>query len=207
VTKPTNSVRVFGIIPAAGQSRRMGRPKQLLHIAGQPMLLHVAGVVLDGGVEGLVVVTQTALVGELGLDRSDDLLVAVNDDPDSAMIDSVVLGINRLASVHGVRSPDGILVLPADCPGVDGAAVRACAEAYRRAPGRIIVAAYRGRRGHPMVFPFGLVPEVRGLARTGGLDQLLAVHPDLVVESAGDSEGVVGDMDTAEDYSRFRREP
>ena len=207
MTSAARPVRVFGVVPAAGQSRRMGQPKQLMPVDGRPMLLVVIDSLLGGGIDGLAVVTGSDLVARLNLTQRADLQTVVNDDAASAMIDSVLMGIESLESAHGLRPADGLLVLPADHPGVGADLIRACADAYRAQPQRLIVATYRAQRGHPLVFPFEFVPELRQLAHTGGLNQLLDTRRDRLVELDCRHAGVVGDLDTLDDYRQLGEPP
>jgi hypothetical protein len=63
----SSQVRVFGLIPAAGWSRRMGKPKQLLPWGRATILETVMDTVGAGGVDGLVVVTHSRIVAALDL--------------------------------------------------------------------------------------------------------------------------------------------
>ena len=45
--------RVFGIIAAAGRSRRMGQPKQLLAIDGAPLLVRMIDLMLAAALDGI----------------------------------------------------------------------------------------------------------------------------------------------------------
>jgi molybdenum cofactor cytidylyltransferase len=181
----------------------MGGPKQLIDVGGRPMLVAVIEQAISGGVDGLVVVTRTSLPAELGLDDRADLHLAVNDDPESEMIDSILLGLDRVWSAYAAAPEEGILVLPGDCAEVGAEAVRAVSEYYRGRPGILVVAARQGKRGHPLVFPFGLAGEVRELAGTGGLNQLPDRHADRLVEVECGQAGVTRDVDTPEDYRRL----
>lgn len=58
------SAGVVGVVLAAGLSRRMGEPKQLLNVVGQPLVRYAARAMLDAEpVGGVLVVTPP---GELG---------------------------------------------------------------------------------------------------------------------------------------------
>ena len=56
--------RTFGLIPAAGKSRRMGRPKLTLPLAARTVLEAVLDTVRQGGVETVLVVVGPD--GEIG---------------------------------------------------------------------------------------------------------------------------------------------
>lgn len=236
--------RVWAVVPAAGMSRRMGKPKQALPFGRSTMAGTVVRTLLEAGVVGVVVVTRSELIARLDLPSDPRVRTAINDDPESEMIDSIRIGLASLGTTEGLDrlaagSPDsllqtpvapsrdsvlgrstvatgggryvfqraakpaeedGVLVVPADMPGVGVDACRACMAAYDRDPSRIVVATHAGRRGHPMIFPFALKASVARLA--GGLRMLLDEYPDRILPVAVDDSGVTRDVDTPEDYEQ-----
>jgi molybdenum cofactor cytidylyltransferase len=48
-----SSARAFAIIPAAGESRRMGEPKLLLPVNGRPLIAHTISAWLSAGLTPL----------------------------------------------------------------------------------------------------------------------------------------------------------
>ncbi|MCP4592918.1 MAG: nucleotidyltransferase family protein [bacterium] len=195
-------IQVFAVIPAAGQSRRMGEPKQLLPMDGATMLESVIESVLEGGIDGLCVVTSRVIDEALLLSEDPRFILAHNDDPASEMIDSIRIGMNALADHCTVCEHDGLMVCPADMPGVTSADVRTVAGAYREAPGGAVIAAYQGKRGHPVVFPASWAEQVRQIG-DGGLKVLIERHSDRarLVECA--SPGVLVDLDTLQDFDEW----
>jgi molybdenum cofactor cytidylyltransferase len=77
---------------------------------------------------------------------------------------------------------------------------------WRSSPGKIMVPVYRGRRGHPTLFPFRLATEVFRLPPDQGLNSLLKMHAAEIVQIDFDSPAVVADLDTPEDYARLLAE-
>lgn len=201
-----NTPRIVAIIPAAGQSRRMGRPKQLLEIAGRPMLLGLLEMLRAAGVSRAIVVTTQAIAAALRLADLQQLTVVFNEDPQTQMIDSVRLGLCAATAGGAVRDPaaatDGYLVCPADHPGLSAGDVRACIEEFARHPEDIVIAARHGRRGHPIIFPAALAAIVRSSACDQGLNGLPAELPDRVRLIECSSEGVTRDVDTPDDLEQ-----
>ena len=192
-------VQVFAIIPAAGRATRMGRPKQLLPMGKATMLECVIEAVLDGDIDGLCVVTSSAIDGALPLSEDLRFITAVNDDADSDMLDSIRMGMAALNERRQVSDIDGYAVCPGDMPHISADDVRAVTQAYREGPRSIVIAAHGGVRGHPMVFPASLAPEVRAID-AGGLNVLVERHADRVRLIERESRGVIQDIDTPEDW-------
>ncbi len=199
---------VQAVIPAAGNSRRMGRPKQILPYGGSTLVGTVTRTLLSAGVDRVVVVMRSNLIDSADLPSDPRVVTAVNDRQDAAMIDSLRVGLDRLAlettaSIEQDASDDaktggGVLVVPGDMPMLSEAACRACIDAFAAAPDHIIIATYQGRRGHPMIFPWSMRSAVDEL--DGGLNQLPDRYRDRVrLVETGDS-GVTRDIDTEDDY-------
>lgn len=171
----------------------MGTSKQLLLLRNKPVLRHCVDTIAAAGLQDLVVVTtgtgQAACSEAL---HGAKVRIAVNNVPDSQMADSVRTGLRAVD-----ETCSGVLVCLVDHPLVSRATYQAIINAHQRSPGKIIIPAFEGRRGHPSLFPFPVIndifflPTLRDLVREDG-DRVLVVDvPD---------EGVVLDMDTQEDY-------
>ncbi len=171
----------------------MGTSKQLLLLRNKPVLRHCVDTIAAAGLQDLVVVTtgtgQAACSEAL---HGAKVRIAVNNVPDSQMADSVRTGLRAVD-----ETCSGVLVCLVDHPLVSRTTYQAIINAHQRSPGKIIIPAFEGRRGHPSLFPFPVIsdiffqPTLRDLVREDG-DRVLVVDvPD---------EGVVLDMDTQEDY-------
>jgi len=191
--------RVYGLIPAAGGSQRMGQPKQLLAWKGSTLLETVVATVLAGKVDGLVVVTTPPVAVALNLARSDRHFTVILDHPGGEMIDSIIAGVETLRRAYAPGDSDAFLVCPGDLPRMTAGLVRTCVAAYRAAPGRILVATTPQRRGHPIVVPFALAGDLAGL-RGAGLKGLLDRHPDHADRVCVSDDAAMTDVDTPADY-------
>lgn len=191
------AVELAAIIPAAGRSGRMGTPKQLLVVSGQPMLLGIVRALVDGGVRRVTVVVNPVLREKLP-PLPPQVDIAINDQPDTEMIDSIRIG---LAASTGV---DGYLICPSDAAGLSAADVRRCVDGFTQTPDRIVIATHAGRRGHPMIFPASLAAVVRSPQCDAGLNQLAKRHPQLVSEVPCDSPGTTANVNTPADYQKLK---
>lgn len=172
----------------------------MLSYRGSTLAARVTHTLLDAGVSGLVVVTRTELVGRLQLPDDPRVHVAINDDADSEMIDSIRIGLGTLGTFRP-EADDAVVVVPGDMPALSVDTCRACIEAYEADPRGIVIASYREKHGHPIIFPFA----VRAIVETleGGLRMLPSVSgvPVRYVES--DDPGVTTDVDTPADYEQL----
>jgi molybdenum cofactor cytidylyltransferase len=185
------------VILAAGSSRRLGRPKQLLPLDGAPLLQHVIDAADAADVGEIVVV-----LGHLADDIAANLALPpvaraiVNPDHSTGQASSLRAGIGAL---HARR--DRAVVLLGDQPHVSSAAIRAVADAADP----IARAAYCGTPGHPVAFRRSVWPELLAIEGDQGARAVLVTYADQthIIEMGGHQPA---DVDTEADYDRLRRE-
>jgi molybdenum cofactor cytidylyltransferase len=190
---------VSGVVLAAGRSRRLGRPKQLLPLAGKPLLAHVLENAAASALDEVVLVLGheaeaiRAAVGERGA------RVVVNPDHAAGQSTSLRAG---LAAVD--PRADAALFLLGDQPGVGPAIVDALIRAFRAGGTPIVIPSYGGRRANPALFARALFPELERVAGDEGARGVVRAHADSVlVVPVGDGP-TPGDVDTEEDYAALR---
>ncbi len=197
--------RVHALVLAAGQSRRMGRPKQTLPYGDGTMLDAVIDSVMDSTIDYLVVVANPTGAGTLLASLPERCEVAVNDDPHSEMIRSVQVGVMHLQTAFDPAETDGVLLLLSDQPEVGAGVITSMAEAYRlpRRPPGVLIATYGGRRGHPAVFGFEFLSKVLEWGGNRRLNELAELHPEAVREFAITTRHAPIDVNTPDDYERL----
>jgi CTP:molybdopterin cytidylyltransferase MocA len=164
--------RIFAVIPAAGRSSRMGRPKQLLDFNGQPMLFAVIGPLAEcEAIDSVLVVTNSLIASSLDLNEV-GASVVLNDEPDAEMIDSVRMGVVDLQQKHDLTLDDGIMICPGDQPGLTTENINRCCQTFMQAAGKIIIATHNGKTGHPLIFPASMIPFMMSSACDTGLREL-----------------------------------
>ncbi len=201
------SRRVFALVLAAGQSRRMGRPKQLLPYRDGTIIEAVLDAVLESSVDGLCVVANHEVHEFLGDDLPERCVIARNNNPQSEMLESVQIGAQTIRQEFEAADDDGVMVLLADQPQVSGGLITSCAEAWRlprKSPPGILIATYRGRRGHPTVFTIGVLNEIDDWPATRKLSELARLHADAVRELPITTAPMPLDVNTPEDYERLQ---
>ena len=194
--------RVFAIIPAAGLSERMGQPKQLLEFGSSTILQSVIETVLDGGIDGLIVVTNRTVADALDIAKDPRFLTAILENVEAEMLDSILLGVDGLAEKFKPNGSDAFMVCPGDVPGVTSDLIRRCADSYRDEPNSIVVAAHDKKPGHPIVVPFEMVEEIRPLKNTG-LRGILEIKSEHVRYVEARSAATQHDLDTPDDYRQL----
>jgi len=197
---------MFAILPAAGESRRMGRPKLLLPLGDSTVIARLVRALIDGGVdEVLVVVRPSDERLRHAAEEAGAYVVRPDVDP-ADMRQSVQFALDDLSRRESPDDRDGWMLIPADHPLLEPEIVRDLLTAWRRSDAPILIPTHAGRRGHPTLFRWSLASEVPGIAPHQGLNRLVKTHADDVIEYPVDSDHILMDMDTLEDYERLQVE-
>lgn len=199
--------RSVAIVPAAGASRRMGRPKLLLPFGGGTVIGAVVEALSGGGVGEVVVVAAPGDAALAGWVRERGLTLATNPRPEDGMLSTIRAGLAQLGGTVALAAAGRpVLITPGDLPRLSAATVRAVLAALA-AGAPLAVPVHEGRRGHPLGIAPPLLPEIDRLDPAVGLRALLARHPSSLREVAVDDPGALHDVDTPEDYARLAADP
>lgn len=203
----TSSFRSFAIIPAAGESRRMGAPKLLLPWKGSTVIECVLDAWGRSGVQSVVVVIRASdrLLAERI--RGDQVECVAAEPAPRDMKASILLGLDRLQSRFAPDSTDAVLIAPGDLPELSPQLLERVRTSYAPADGKIVVPTILGKRGHPVLFPWRLLEAAKSLAEEEGINVLLERYASLEV-SCDDlaSRRVWRDLDTPQDYEAGLRD-
>lgn len=193
------------LVLAAGSSRRLGEPKQLLDWEGRPLLQYVLERVRGlAGVEPVVAVLGCR--SERIMKRVDlsGATVVENLGWREGMGASLRAGLDALLAD---RSLEAVLVFLGDQPEVDPAVADRLREAQAASGKPAVIPRYRYARGHPVLIARSLWPRlIAGLKGDQGARNLFAAHPDWVEEVPIPSDPP-GDIDTPDDLHRLRNRP
>jgi molybdenum cofactor cytidylyltransferase len=185
--------RVTGLVLAAGGSKRLGRPKQLLPFGGVTLLDHTLGTARACGFDQLICVIGGGVVDEIratvDLSGAD---VIENHDYGEGCSSSIALA---LAAVD--PGTEVLVLLLGDQPGVTPATVHALLDGRGDAP--LALCRYDNGRGHPFAFARSLFPDLAALHGDKGVWKLQDRYEDVltVVPITGE---IPRDVDTWEDY-------
>jgi molybdenum cofactor cytidylyltransferase len=191
----------FAVVPAAGHSSRMGRPKLSLRLGDRTVLEHVVAALRAGGVDHVVVVVGPH-VADLALPATlagADVYLLPEPTPD--MRTTVERGLLWLEEQYRPRPEDLWLLAPADHPTLNPAVVRQLLETGNESRS-IVVPVHGGRRGHPTLLAWRHVAGIRALPAGVGINAYLREQP--VFEMPVADAGVLADLDTPEDWERIR---
>ena len=187
---------VAGIILAAGGASRMGRPKQLLDIHGEPFVTHVARTALEGGLSPVIVVTGAWAEEVSEAVRDMPIRIASNREWQSGQGSSVGIGVRALPAECGAA-----IFLLADQPQIPATLISALVAEHARALAPIIAPLVNERRGNPVCFDRVTFPDLMALTGDQGGRALFSRYP--VIWLPWHDASVLLDVDTEEDYRKL----
>ncbi len=194
---------IWAVVLAAGESRRMGKQKLLLPFGETTVVGAVVRTALASRVDRVRVV--------LGADKDEvrrkleplGVDFAVNEKFSEGMLSSVRTGLESLP-----EDAEAAVIMLGDQPFLPVRVVDAVVEAFRRSGKGIVVPAFHGRRGHPVIVGLKYRDEVLALDPANGLRQLMHAHSEDIHEVEVEDANILRDMDVPEDYANeLKRRP
>lgn len=183
------------IILAAGPSRRLGKPKQLLPWGGPTLLGTVVAQTLEWPVDSVWVVLGSRFEEVLQSVDLGDAGVVENPEWEEGMASSLRVGLD-VASRD--PSTEAALIVMGDQPGIDPAVVEALLEHRKTSDALAVVPKYRYVRGHPVLIARTLWSRLMSLEGDQGGRDLLQAHPEWVEEVIFE-QLAPRDVDTSDD--------
>lgn len=185
-------MRAAAIVLAAGEARRMGRPKLALPVGGGTLLSAVVTPLLASPLERIVVVLgHAAEEVRRAADMISDprLQFVVNEAWREGMASSLRCGLRACADA------DAVLVALGDKVGLTPGLVRRILAAAEAAP--LVVPVVGSRSSHPVLFARALYDELHALVGDSGARDVVLRHRAEAVLLEGEP---LHDVDDEKDY-------
>lgn len=196
----------YALIPAAGKSTRMGRPKLSLPLQDRSIIEHVIHALRHGGVGRILVVIGPHCTELAPLATAAGAHVLALNHATADMRATVEEGFLWLENHFAPNRTDRWLLVPADHPTLDAALVRELLLAAElHDVESIIIPTCDGKRGHPAVFSWKHADEIRQWTHGEGINAYLRRHADNVCEIPVASAEILRDLDTPQDYEQLLR--
>ncbi|MFA5836463.1 MAG: nucleotidyltransferase family protein [Bellilinea sp.] len=193
-------VKVAAIVLAAGASRRMKQAKMTLSYKGSTVLGTVLTVLHSAGIDSLIVVIGGAKDGvEMTLSELPfEVIRAYNPEYEhTEMLDSLQIGMQHLPD-----ETDAFLIALGDQPQIQGEVVQAILQEYTKTGNSLIIPSYRMRRGHPWMVGKVHWADLRDLHSGQTMRNFIQQYQKQIHYLVVDTQSILEDMDTPEDYQR-----
>lgn len=188
------------VILAAGASTRMGRPKQLLPLNGQPLLLHTVDEALSTSITHVVVVLGTDPDTYRDLLETYPVGLVINESWKNGLGSSIKAGLKAIR--QRAKTLDAVLFLVGDQPAIGFEYLSRMIDTYRNTSANLIASGYSDTYGVPALFGAEFFDAIMALNDEDGAKRVLKKHED-VLTVLDCPEGAV-DIDTPQDYANFR---
>jgi molybdenum cofactor cytidylyltransferase len=183
------------IVLAAGESKRMGRPKMLLPWDRSTVLQTVITTFQAAGIKDILVVTGgahdqvDALIGQT-------VQTIFNENyAQGEMLSSIQTGLR-----FKLREAQAALIALGDQPQVQVRTIHHILQEYKQTKASLIVPSFKMRRGHPWLVARDLWEEIFYMKPPESARELLNRHAGDIHYVELDTPTVLQDLDTPDDY-------
>lgn len=192
----TEHIELHCLVLAAGDSQRLGKPKQLLRIENETLLHRICR--QAQAVSPYVTAVLGAQAAQV-TQAIDDLPIMRINNPDwhEGIASSLRAGVLALPA-----TADAVMVLLCDQATINAGHLQKLAATWQRHPAAIVASAYNDIRGVPVIFPRSEFASLASLAGDKGAQELLL--QDNVINV--DLPAAACDIDTPADIEELRRQ-
>lgn len=192
-----NIKKISAIVLAAGQSKRMGKAKQLLPFGEGTILETVINSLAESKVYEIILV-----LGYRGEEIRESLLYApaktvINPSYQEGMSSSIICGMNAVD-----ENADAVMIVLGDQPLIGTDVIDRLVKEYRGGDRGIVVPLYKKRRGNPVIFDTKYKDKLSALHGDIGGREIVASDSEDVLEVNIESESVICDIDEEGEYLR-----
>ena len=192
------------MVLAAGMSLRMkpagAEPKQVLRLAGKPLLQHTLDNLRQSLVDEIVLVLGFAADAVLRQIAANGVRVVMNPEYAQGMGTSLRAGLKELSA-----STQSAFVVLADQPFVRPETLNRMIASQRKSAAEITLPLYRGFRGNPVLLHRAVFPELMALSGDVGCRAIFGSHTQGIHKIDVDDPGILLDVDSLEDFERLAR--
>ena len=201
---------IFGILLAAGESRLMGKLKQLLPFGDSTVIETTIDNLLGADLDEVIVVLGHEAEIIIASIQHKPIKMLYNADYKQGMLSSVQCGVRAVEETvicNGVSaaSRNGFLIALVDQPFITTEIINCVIAAFYQTDKGIVLPSFNRRRGHPVIFDMKYTSEILSLPDDSeGLRKIIYRHQDDIHYVEIDTDAIIRDMDYWEDYVGMR---
>ncbi len=193
-------MKISAIILAAGRSSRFGKPKVLHDFNGKPFLRCICENLQSAGIRDIVLVLGYKAQTYLPLLPEQNLFqVVINEYFDYGQFSSLCKGLQAVP-----KTSKGVIMCLIDQPHIKAETYSAILNAGLKNKDKFIIPRFRGRGGHPLFIPAAYFEKILSYSPRHSLRDVLRDYPNNIKHYEVADEGILEDIDTAEDLNRLQ---
>jgi molybdenum cofactor cytidylyltransferase len=195
-------IRISGILLAAGESKRMGKPKLLLNLGKSNIINTTIENLLKSEIfELIIVLGHEAQKIECSLSEQDKRIKFVtNENYREGMSTSIKCGV-----LTASKESEAFLIALGDQPLISPKIINRLIEKYQSSGVGIVTVMHQSLRGHPVIISKRYVQEILSLNGDIGARDLLKLHLDDTASINIESSEEFFDVDKTQDYEKLKR--
>lgn len=193
--------KVAGIVLAAGSSRRMGQPKQLLPFRGRTVIEQVVENALTSSVQRVIVVLGHKAEHIKPLLERRTITTVINNAYETGQSSSLRAGLKAIPANF-----DAALFLLGDQPLVTAEIIDLLIASFAESHPPIVIPTFDGQRGNPVLFSRETFPLMDTLSGDCGARTLFREYAGRILSIEVHTPAILMDLDTEQDYRRLLRE-
>ncbi len=190
------------LIIAAGESKRMGSPKQLLQLGGDTLInriTHIVKQAVDFPIYLVLGASAESIQAQL---PKLDLNIVYNDYWQEGMASSIRIGLTTAIAKNAHL--EGVLILVCDQPFINVNTINSLLQLQNEIDMPIAAAYYNDIMGTPALFHQTIFDELLSLKGDVGAKRIIQARPEEVAKLHFE-KGLL-DIDTKEDYQALLKE-
>lgn len=196
----SREVKVAGLVLAAGESQRMGAPKQLLLTNGEPFVRRIWRVLVNSGLAPVNVVLGYRAEEVAGTASIPAGSVVLNPRYGDGMLSSLQCGVRSLMETKS----EALVLALVDSPDISEPVVRALVQGFAETNAPVVEPAFQGQHGHPVLLSREVWEELLQASPGEGAKQVVRRYRPRGLQLELGDPSVLVDLDTPEDLDTWR---
>jgi molybdenum cofactor cytidylyltransferase len=194
---------INAVVLAAGESRRMGKPKPLLRFGDTTFLEQIVSVLRLSDADRITVVLGAKAKTIQASTDLPGVNIVLNEDYPKGQLSSLIAGLKS-----GPPQTEALLLCLVDNPFITADVVNRVIGAFRRTQSRIVIPTFHNRRGHPALFSRAVFDALVNAPTEEGARHVVNTNAERVLEVDVRDNSILIGIDTPEDYrSHFGMDP
>ena len=190
---------VSAILLAAGKSKRMDKPKQLMPFGQSTIVEQAIDNLLGSTVDEIIVVVGHMEEEVIKAIAGRPVKLAINLQYQQGMSTSIIAGLNLIDS-----QAQAFMLALGDQPLINSQTINSLVKEYCNHDKGVAIPTYMGRRGHPVIFAIRYKEKLLRLTGDVGGRRIIKEHAEDVLEVDVNCEGICIDFDTMDAYNLYQ---